>query len=307
LRIAIVGAGAIGCLFGVRLHNSGHDVLLIHHRNRTVASIRRRGVSLRELSGKTVRAHIEAKRSLSKKDDPDLVLLTVKAYDTETAARLLHKSIDDNDSVLSLQNGLGNIETLRRHLPANVLLAGTTTEAALQSRAGEVVHTGKGITWVGELKGGASKRCRLIKDVLWSAGFRAKASRNIEGVIWSKAIVNSAINPITALACVPNGELLRIPYLRVASIEIVNEGSAVARTLGVSLTPSPRSMLFQILASTGKNTSSMLQDIEAEKRTEIGQLNGWIASLGGRLGVSAPQNGLLTKLILGLEARQIRQ
>jgi len=111
------------------------------------------------LSGTNIRAHIEVKRSLSKKDHPDLVLITVKAYDTESAARPLRKSIRSNGPVLSLQNGLGNIETLRRYLPAESLLAGTTTEAALQTGPGQVAHTGKGMTWIGELGRETSKRC----------------------------------------------------------------------------------------------------------------------------------------------------
>ena len=301
MRIAVVGAGAIGCLFGVRLHNSGHSVLLIHHTKRTIASIRKRGVLLREPSGTTVRAHLEVKRSLSRRDDPDLVLLTVKAYDTEATTRALQKSIGGNGLVLSLQNGLGNIETLRRYLPTQKLLAGTTTEAALQTGPGQVTHTGKGTTWIGEVNGVTSNGCGILREVFRKAGFRTEASKNIEGVIWSKAIVNSAINPITTLLRVPNGELLRIPYLRSISNAMVHEGSAVARAHGVSLNPAPRPMLLQVLALTRSNKSSMLQDIEAGKRTEVRQLNGWIASLAGRLGVDAPYNRLLTKLVLGLE------
>jgi len=237
-------------------------------------------------------------------DDADLVLLTVKAYDTEAAARSLPKSIRSNIPVLSLQNGLGNIETLRRYLPAEALLAGTTTEAALQTGPGQVTHTGKGMTWIGELGRETSKHCGVIKNAFRKAGFRTQASRNIEGVVWSKAIVNSAINPITALARVPNGELLRIPHLRTISNETVSEGSAVARAHGVSLSPDPSSMLPQVLASTKKNRSSMLQDIEAGKRTEIRQLNGWIDSLARKLGVDAPYNRMLTELVLGLEQYQ---
>ncbi len=301
-----MGAGAIGCLFGVRLHNSGHSVLLIHHTSRTIASIKRHGVLLRELSGTLARAHLEVKRSLSSQDDPDLVLLTVKAYDTEVATRAIRKSIGSNGLVLSLQNGLGNIETLRRYLPAQELLAGTTTEAALQTGPGQVTHTGRGTTWIGEVSRVTSNGCGMIREVFRKAGFRTVASKNIEGVIWSKAIMNSAINPITALLRVPNGELLRIPYLRSIANAVVHEGTAVARAHGVSLNPAPRSMLLQVLALTRSNRSSMLQDVEAGKRTEVRQLNGWIASLAGRLGVDAPYNRLLSKLVLGLETYRSR-
>src|SRR5207247_4243190 len=140
--------------------------------------------------------------------------------------------------------------------------------------------------WIGELGRETSKRCGVIKNVFRRAGFKTRASKNIEGVIWSKAIVNSAINPITALARVPNGELLRIPHLRAISNETVSEGSAVARAHGISLSPAPSSMLPQVLASTRKNRSSMLQDIEAGKRTQLIQLYEWIYSLDRKLGVA---------------------
>jgi len=263
-------------------------------------------VLLRELSGTLARAHLEVKRSLSSQDDPDLVLLTVKAYDTEVATRAIRKSIGSNGLVLSLQNGLGNIETLRRYLPAQELLAGTTTEAALQTGPGEVTHTGGGTTGIGEVSRVTSNGCGMIREFFRKAGFRTVASKNIEGVIWSKAIMNSAINPITALLRVPNGELLRIPYLRSIANAVVHEGTAVARAHGVSLNPAPRSMLLQVLALTRSNRSSMLQDVEAGKRTEVRQLNGWIASLAGRLGVDAPYNRLLSKLVLGLETYRSR-
>jgi len=146
----------------------------------------------------------------------------------------------------------------------------------------------------------------MIREVFRKAGFRTVASKNIEGVIWSKAIMNSAINPITALLRVPNGELLRIPYLRSIANAVVHEGTAVARAHGVSLNPAPRSMLLQVLALTRSNRSSMLQDVEAGKRTEVRQLNGRIASLAGRLGVDAPYNRLLSKLVLGLETYRSR-
>ncbi len=296
MRIAIVGAGAIGCLFGSRLYRAGHSVLLIHHDRRIAASIKNKGVRLRELSGRVVRAYIETKSGLTRHDSPELVMVTVKAYDTEEVASLIEK--------FSLQNGLGSVENLQNHLGSDSIIAGTTTEGAVTTGPGEVVHTGSGMTWVGETNGTVSERCHIIEMAFRRAGFSTIITKGIQGVLWTKAIVNSAINPISALTRVRNGDLQKTPELREVALEIIGEGSAVARANGILLKPSPKSLLQKILASTPTNKSSMLQDIEAGRKTEIRQLNGMISRLGGAVGVSTPLNDILAKLVLGLEVSQ---
>jgi 2-dehydropantoate 2-reductase len=301
LRIAIVGAGAVGCLIGLRLHESGQDVLLVHHDSRTVDSIRKRGVALTELSGKTIRAHVDVRTSLPSNDTSDFILLTVKAYDTENAVRRLRKVMRAGTPILSLQNGLGNIEILSRYFPKGAVLAGSTTEGALGTGPGVVTHAGRGFTWIGELREKPTERITTISDAFRHAGFKTIASKNIEGVIWSKAIVNSAINPISALAQVSNGELNRSSSLMDVAMRLVGEGIMVAKANGISPMPSPRSMLHRILVQARRNRSSMLRDIEHGRKTEIRQLNGSITSLGRRLGVNVPYNTLIWKLVQGLE------
>jgi 2-dehydropantoate 2-reductase len=305
LRIAVVGAGAIGCLFGSRLHKAGQSVLLIHHRKSVAASIEKKGVRIREPSGKVVRVHIPARTRLSIHDKPDLVLITVKAYDTERVAALLRKSVMRNVPVLSLQNGLGNVETLERRLGSGSIIAGTTTEGALTAAPGRVVHTGVGTTWVGELNGNRSERCLAVGRTFRRAGFSTAFSNNINGVLWAKAIVNSAINPVTAIIRVRNGDLLKTRGLREIASRVVDEGSAVAQAEGILLKPSPRSLFANVLARTPSNKSSMLQDIEAGRKTEIRQLNGSISRLGSKVGVSTPFNDLLTKLVVALERSSV--
>jgi 2-dehydropantoate 2-reductase len=206
--------------------------------------------------------------------------------------------------VLSLQNGLGNVEELARKLGADSIIAGTTTEGAMTIGPGEVVHTGRGMTWVGEMNGKVSGRCLAIERAFRKAGFSTIISNNIKGVLWAKAIVNSAINPISAIAHVRNGDVRRIPELRGIASKAVDEGRAVARASGILVKPSPKSLLARVLAQTPRNKSSMLQDIEAGRKTEIRQLNGSISRLGSLVGVSTPFNDLLTKLVLALERPQ---
>jgi 2-dehydropantoate 2-reductase len=304
LRIAVVGAGAIGCLFGGRLHIAGQTVLLIHHKRSVAASIEKKGISIRELSGKVVRSHIQTRTRLSRRDKSDLVLVTVKAYDSRAVASLLKKSGIRNVPVLSLQNGLGNVEELGRKLGSDSIIAGTTTDGAMTTGPGEVIHTGRGMTWVGEMNGKVSDRCLAIQRAFRKAGFSTIISNNIKGVLWAKAIVNSAINPITAITRVRNGDVRKIPGLREIASEGVDEGVAVAQANGILLKPSPKSLLAKVLALTPRNKSSMLQDIEAGRKTEIRQLNGSISRLGSLVGVSTPFNDLLTRLVLALERSQ---
>jgi len=283
------------------LQRAGQSVLLIHHRRSVAADIEEKGVRIRELSGKIVRVHVQTRTSLSRRDKPDLVLVTVKAYDSEAVALALKKSVRRNVPVLSLQNGLGNVEELTRQLGADSTIAGTTTEGAMSTGPGAVIHTGRGMTWVGEMNGKLSDRCLNIQKALRKAGFVTIVSNNIKGVLWSKAIVNSAINSITAAARVRNGDVAKMPQLRKCASQVVDEGMAVARANGILLKPSPKTLLARVLALTPRNKSSMLQDIEAGRKTEIRQLNGLISHQGRLVGVRTPFNGMLTKLVLALE------
>ena len=281
-------------------------MLLIHHKSHVVDSMRRSGLTLVEKSGKILRYRIRVKQFLSRRDNPELVLLTVKAYDTDAAASHLGGVLGDKTTVLSLQNGLGNVEILSKHLPQLDIIAGTTTEPALLTRPGFVKHAGNGITWLGEYHRKSSEPSNLIKRIFRRAGFQTAVRENIERVIWSKAIVNSAINPVSALSGVSNGEILKIPHLKDASLKLLSEGVAVARAYGIFPTPSPKGLFLRILKETRANKSSMLRDIESGRMTEIRQLNGLIAAYGKRLGVKAPGNSLITDLVLGLEVSSAR-
>ena len=249
---------------------------------------------------------MRVKPSLSKNDNLDLILLTVKAYDTEVAARTMGRMTDRKVPILTLQNGLGNVETLQRHVPSRVILAGTTVQSALTRAPGDIVHTGTGTTWIGELDHKITRRSLAIAEVFERAGFKTEVSNNIEAIIWSKAIVNSAVNPISALAHVPNGELIRRPQLNEAVNLVVAEGSAIAKSNGLHPRPNPKILLDKVLRSASKNRSSMLQDLEAGRETEIHQINGWISRTARRLGVPSPFNDILARLIIGQKSSRTR-
>ncbi len=279
---------------------SGQKILLVHHRKEVLEAVRRRGIRLRETNGRILRARVQIAGSLSRSDPVDLILVTVKAYDTRKVASTLRKMTGSNAAILTLQNGLGNVEALSREVGREPVLAGSTSESAMSIGPGDVIHTGRGRTWIGELDGEVSKRCLAINEVFRKSGFSSEISADIDGVLWAKAIVNSAINPISALTGLRNGEL-RGFALRKLGEKVVKEGERVARAARASPSPHPRHLMSQVLSLTSRNKSSMLEDIENKRTTEIRELNGAISRLGKRHRVATPYNDLLTSLIVGRE------
>ena len=300
LRIAIVGAGAIGCLFGAKLALAGNDVALIHRDSSIVRALQRRGVILREPTGKPRTVHVPIRKGPVKIQDLDSFIVTVKAYDTQSVATSYRGKIDTDTTILSLQNGLGNVEILRKYLKRPTL-GGSTTEGALSTDLGRVLHTGKGSTIIGSPKSDISKISSDIVRTFNEAGFRTAKDSNIGGVLWTKAIVNAAINPLTALTRMSNGALYKNSALMKIGLETILEGTIVSRAEHIELVDDPRKLWRKILRSTRGNKSSMLQDIEKRKTTEIRQLNGAIVSHAKRTRVRVPFNETLTKLVLGLE------
>jgi 2-dehydropantoate 2-reductase len=230
----------------------------------------------------------------------DVLIIAVKAYDTKAMAASYRRIVPLETSVLSLQNGLGNIETLQSVLK-NEVLAGSTTEGAFSFGPGFVVHTGRGLTVIGGPQGTKSDTGLRIKIAFENAGFQTKISSNMAGVLWTKAIVNAAINPLSGLTRLPNGALAKSAEIRKIGFRVMDEGISVSRAERVRLAGDPRKLWRRTLLSTKANKSSMLQDIERGKMTEIRQLNGAILLRGKKRGIETPTNGILTKLVLGIE------
>jgi len=301
LRIAVLGAGSIGILFGTLLHESGNEVTLYNRNRNIVKAVRRNGARVQE-GRRIIQARIPIETPPRNLRGHDIALVTVKAYDTLDVARKYRGSVDSGTTVLSLQNGLGNYETLARYLGKRSVIVGSTTEAALMEKPGLVVHTGHGQTWLGEYDGRKSARSDRIGQVLRKAGLPARPTLDIRGIVWKKAIVNSAINSLSALTRLTNGELGHSKYLRTMIREVVREGSSVADAEGVGL--GARTLMgftTRILLTTAQNRSSMLQDIESRRRTEIEQLNGILVEYGRKHQVQTPVNSILLHLVRALE------
>jgi 2-dehydropantoate 2-reductase len=194
MKIIVFGAGAIGSLFGALLAKF-NEVVLIGRKNH-VEAIKKNGLII---EGKTkLNIQVKSETNISKVNiQPDLIILTVKSYDTNDAITQLSPIIKDHVVLLSMQNGIGNVESIKEKIDFKYVLAGITTQGAVFSKPGKIVHTGKGQTIIGELDGKISKRIKRIQKELIRSGIITDISGNIIRDIWIKSIINSSINPLT--------------------------------------------------------------------------------------------------------------
>lgn len=295
----------MGSLFGCTLAGAGYRVSLLCRRRTQAEAIAEQGLAIATPTGGLRVFRPAAAYDPAQIGRADLVLVFCKSYDTRAAAASLPPLMHQGTIILTLQNGLGNVEALCEAVPREHVMAGVTHQGAYVSGPGRVDHAGSGETIVGEIdEPRDSQRAQLLAAALTAAGLPASASDNIKGVQWAKAIVNAAINPLTAILRVRNGKLLEIPEALALMQQVTAEGEAVACAAGVSLPPgvSPLWAKAQETArQTAANRSSMLQDILHGRRTEIDSINGAIVREGAGLGVPAPVNLALTGIVRALD------
>lgn len=300
MRIVIFGAGSLGCGLGGLLAEK-HEVVLVGRRENTDA-VRIHGLRLTgEVEG-TV--EVEAREAIDGLAQPELVVLTAKAYQTKAAVEALSRMPWPDAQAMTLQNGLGNLEVLRGWKGAKAFGATTTMGAALVS-PGNVRLSGLGRTVVGaDLD---EEGARRIAEAFSACGLQVDVRRDIAGEIWAKAVVNCCINPLTAILRVPNGRLLESAAVSRLMSDLCIECSAVALAAGVAL-PEGR-MIDRVRAvaeDTAGNRSSMLRDIELGRRTEIAQLNGAVCKVGSAHGVPTPLNRAMAAMVEALEPASVR-
>jgi 2-dehydropantoate 2-reductase len=299
VKVVVFGAGAVGSWIGALLASKGHDVTLVG-RAEHVAVVRVVGL---QVSGKTeVRAtNLKAVTRADEADVPDLLVLTVKAYDTDTAMRDAAPLVGERTLVLSLQNGLGNVERIAQRVDERRILAGVTTHGVTFVEPGHVRHAGVGYFRVGSITGDMAQAER-VAALLGETGLQVEATAAIAGEIWAKVVVNAAINPATAVTGLNNGALLRIPPVRELMERAAEEAIDVARAEGAPLPDDDLLVRARRVAElTAFNRSSMLQDVERGRRTEIDAICGEIIQRGLKHGIDTPINLALHALVKGIE------
>ncbi len=302
-RIGIVGPGAMGCLFGALLAEAGHEVWLIDHRPDRVLALSRNGITIEE-TGKSRTVPVKATAEPSTIGTVGVILFAVKAYDTEAAARAASALAGVRTTIVTLQNGLGNVEALSRTFDPDRVVAGATSHGATLLGTGRVRHAGVGPTSLAPAAGN-TERAEAVAELLRSAGLEATVVADATAVIWSKVVVNASINPLTALTRLRNGQLLEFPELRELLTAVARETAEVARLRGANLLyQDPAQEVVTVCERTAGNYSSMLQDILAGRETEIESLNAAVVRQAKMAGRDAPINGVLCALIRGLRYAQ---
>ncbi|MBI2183834.1 MAG: 2-dehydropantoate 2-reductase [Thaumarchaeota archaeon] len=297
MKISIIGAGALGCLFAGLLTEAKEDVTLISHTPEQARVIRKRGVKITNSSGiRTV--CVNALSEPKAEHLPDLILIAVKAYDTDSAARTAATIRKPDTIVLTLQNGLGNVETLAEYIPPRNIAQGVTIQASTLLDIGSVYHAAAGLTVIGSWNRDILASLEDVKKVFNSASIPTEVTSRIDVAVWRKLLVNIAINPVSALTGVRNGDLLRFEEVMLVMKEAVSEAARVAQTVGVKLPDQDAFYdVFVAAKETARNKSSMLQDLQRGKETEIDYLNGGIVMLGRKHGVPTPVNEALAQAV----------
>lgn len=301
MHIVIVGAGAMGCLFAGMLARGGHDLLLLEKNPDRAHAIGASGIMI-EKDGRFRRVASPAVSCrLPQNLLADVVLIVVKCYDTEKAVQDCLTAIGAATTVVTLQNGLGNVEVLERYVPQRQVLAGTTAQGATLLGHGRLRHAGRGDTVVGGIVPEAAGRAEAVRALFESCGIPTMVAADISSALWAKLLVNAGINALTAILDMPNGRVAGQEQVHAIMGRAVREGAEVAAKLGIVLPDDPVARTQKVCRATAENISSMLQDIRAGRRTEIEGINGSISAWGRRLGVATPVNSLLTCLVKALE------
>jgi 2-dehydropantoate 2-reductase len=297
--VAVLGAGAVGCYFGGMLARAGAPVTLIG-RPVHVEAVARDGLWLETLHFRE-QVPVAASVSVEAARDAAVVLLCVKTPDTEEAARSLAPHLAPGAVVLSLQNGVDNVERIRTAAGIDAFAAVVYVAAAMTG-PGRVTHTGRGDLIVGDLRGGRRGELERVAALFGRAGVPCPVSDNIEGDLWCKMAMNCAYNAVSALGRAKYGRLAQDPRAREVLRLAVEETVAVAHAAGGRL---PDVDLVEAAFRLGEAmrgaTSSTAQDVARGKRTEIDALNGYVARRGAELGVPTPVNQTLYALVKLLE------
>ncbi len=306
MRIVIMGSGAIGSLYGGLLSHAGEDVVLLVGRKPYVDAVNRNGLKIKGVLGEHS-LDLKATQNPSKIDEAELVLITTKAYDSAEAASRIQHLVDNGASVLVLQNGIGTEKKVAEVLGTNRVLRGTTCMGAIMTGPGEVTVTGIGITEIGSHYPENMDMVERVTSILRKAGFDVRSSDNIEGVVWTKTIVNCGINPIGALTGLTNGEIYNDPRLRKLVIKLIREAVEVASALNIELTADdPIRYALGTAKATGDNINSMLQDIRLCKQTEIDAITGEVIRLARKLGIETPLSDSVYALVKALESKLVK-
>lgn len=297
MDVVVLGSGAMGSLFGGLLTEAGNDVTLVDIRADHVEAMDEDGLAISTPDGDGRTVEVNATTDATTVEGVDLAIVFVKSIHTESAVADAAPVLGDDVDVLTAQNGLGNAEVIAEAVPEERVIGGVTSQAAVLEGPGRVTHTGQGPTSIGRYFVDNDETVRRIAGQLTAAGIETAVTDAVRDAVWEKVLVNLGINAATALARVRNGLIAETEPGRDLVEAAVTEGRAVAGAEGRTVRSDIIEHALRIAEETAANKSSMRQDLEAGRATEIGTLNGEIVRRAGRHGLEAPANRTLTRLV----------
>jgi len=301
VKIAVIGAGAMGSLFGALFAESGEDVRLYDIWEEHVKAINEKGLCI-ELNGKTRSVSVNATTDKREIGKTGLAIIFVKSTQTGDAARTASELTGNNGFVLTLQNGIGNADIIGKVIDPGQIIAGTTSHGATMLGPGSIRHAGTGPTVIGMWSGIQKTGIQKVSDVFNKAGIITETVDNVRSVIWAKLLINVGINAITALTGIKNGRIFDLSATKALSRAAVEEAMEVAEALGVEVPCDIVEHVFKVAEATKGNRSSMGQDVDNKRQTEISAINGAVVKEAQKLGINVPVNQTLTTLIETLQA-----
>ncbi len=302
MRIAVVGAGAMGTIFGARFHEAGHDTVLLDVVQPLVEAINAAGVTVvRGEEERTVR--VPATTDPATVGPCDLVVFFVKCYHTAQAAEGARPLVGPSTVVASLQNGWGNGDVLAAVYPPDQIVVGVTYNSGTVLGPARVAHPGVGPTYMGPYQGDSTDGAERLAEAVRSGGLEAQVVTPIRPEIWKKLILNAATLPTAALTGMNAGALTAHGLMHDLVTDTAREAVAVARALGYDIDEEERvAYIHQLLERAGPTRGSMLQDFEAGRRTEIDVINGAVVRAADETGLAAPLNRAFVALVKGWES-----
>ena len=300
MRVCIVGCGAVGSLFAAHLAKAGevevwaYDVWKDH-----IDAIRKNGLRLSGAAELT--ASLQATSEPKELPLCDYGIVATKAIHTRNAIMQTAHAFGDTSAVCSVQNGVGNEEILSEHV--KYVIRGTTFPAGHPIAPGHIGYDIKGDTWIGPFEPSQTPMNRVeeLAGLMTRSGMNTVALQDARGAQWTKLIFNASTNPVGALTQLHHGAATRFSPTHALFEDLIAEGEAVARALGIELHGDPRHMVQKGANAPGKHRASMLQDVLAKRQTEVDFMNGAIVKWGEQAGVATPLNRALWELIKGLE------
>ncbi|CAN5453088.1 2-dehydropantoate 2-reductase [soil metagenome] len=302
LKVAVMGAGAVGCYYGGMLARAGHEVVLIA-RPQHVEAIARDGLRMQTT---TFDEHV----ALAASTEPgavqgaQLVLFCVKSPDTESAGALLRPYLAPDALVLTLQNGVDNADRLRTVLPQHAVAAAVVYVATEMAGPGHLRHHGRGELVIEPVSGAGSLSSEAVAQALIAAGIPTEISANVRGALWAKLILNCAYNAVSAITQLPYGRAVAGEGITDVMRDVAAECLAVAAAEGVQVPGDVDAAIRKIAETMPGQLSSTAQDLARGKRSEIDYLNGLIVRRGEALGVATPANRVLWALVKLMEGKR---